>query len=415
MAIDVKMEGWADKSEADEAAVSAWFKKPGAPVRQGDLLAELIVEKVNLEVEAPADGILLEIKADVGQAVTPGAVLARLGTAEEWAILQSRQTAAFPPTPAPFPVAAGPVSQAAAPVAAQAPGQTVTLAEVVASPAAKRLLRENNLTLEEVAAFTGGTVRRIGEEEVKRYLGARAEAGASSPAAGAGAAPSEEGKLVPYSGLRRVIGDRMARSLREMAQLTISAEADITRLVDRREALKAEGTNLSYTALIAKAVALTLPRHPYLNAALEGDSIRLHSKLNLGIAVNLDEGLVVPVIPDAGSRSVAELAAEIQRVSDLARRHALTIENNSGGTFTITNLGTSGVDMFTPIINPPQVAILGVGRINERAGIIDGKIAICKMLWLSLSFDHRIADGAPAAAFLKDVRLQLESPGELFN
>lgn len=405
MAIDVKMEGWADKSEADEAAVSAWFKKPGAPVRQGDLLAELIVEKVNLEVEAPADGILLEITAEVGQAVTPGAVLARLGTAEEWAILQARQAAVFPPAPAPFQAAAS------TPVVTTGTAPAVALAEVVASPAAKRLLRENNLTLEEVAAFAGGNVRRIGEEEVKRYLEARA----SSPAASAGAAPSEEGKIVPYSGLRRVIGDRMARSLREMAQLTISAEADITRLVERREALKAEGTNLSYTALIARAVALTLPRHPYLNAALEGDSIRLHSKLNLGIAVNLDEGLVVPVIPDAGSRSAAELAAEIQRVSDLARRQALTIENNSGGTFTITNLGTFEVDMFTPIVNPPQVAILGVGRINERAGVIDGKVAICKMLWLSLSFDHRIVDGAPAAAFLKDVRLQLENPGELFN
>lgn len=399
------MAGWADKSEAEEAAVSAWFKKPGAPVRQGDLLAELIVEKVNLEVEAPADGILLEITAEIGQTVAPGAVLARIGSAEEWTELQAQS--AKPPVQAP----AKQLSLASSQTGTSEPTQAVVPAEVVASPAAKRLLRENKLSLEEVAAFAGGAVRRVGEEEVKRYLGARA----GTPAVNFSGAAARESALIPYSGLRRVIGDRLSRSLREMAQLTISSEANITQLVARREALKAEGTNLSYTALVARAVAVSLDRHPYLNAALEGDSIRLHSKLNLGIAVNLEEGLVVPVIQEAGRRSVLELTAEIQRLGDLARRQALTVEDNSGGTFTITNLGAFEVDVFTPIINPPQVAILGVGRINERAGVIDGELKICKMLWLSLSFDHRIVDGAPAAAFLKEVRLQLEKPGDLFS
>lgn len=404
MATDVKMEDWADKSEAGEAAVSSWFKKPGNPVRQGDLLAELIVEKVNLEVEAPVTGILLEITAEVGQSVRPGAVVARIGTAEEWAALQAQKT--NPPAPA------SPPGQQPVPVAPQ----PVALAEVVASPAAKRLLRENNLTLEEVAAFTGGAVRRIGEDEVKRYLGSRAASSAPGPNGAARPNISNgTGELVPYSGLRRVIGDRMSGSLREMAQLTITVEADITRLVARREALKAEGTALSYTALVARAVVLSLAHHPYLNAALEGDSIRLHSKINLGIAVNLDEGLVVPVIQDAGRRPVAELTAEVKRLGDLARRQALVVADSSGGTFTITNLGAYEVDVFTPIINPPQVAILGVGRIKERAGVVDGQVQVCKTLWLSLSFDHRIVDGAPAGAFLKEVRSQLEMPEELFS
>jgi pyruvate/2-oxoglutarate dehydrogenase complex dihydrolipoamide acyltransferase (E2) component len=283
--------------------------------------------------------------------------------------------------------------------------------EVVASPVAKRLLRENNLTLAEVAAFAGGSVRRIGEEEVNRYLAARP----ASPSPGSNGAAAQEAEAVPYAGLRRTIGDRMSRSLREMAQLTLSSEADVTELVREREARKAQASALSYTALAARAVALSLPRHPYLNASLEGESIRLHSSLNLGIAVNLADGLVVPVIKEAGARSAADLTAEINRLGELARAKGLTVEDNSGGTFTITNLGAFEVDVFTPIINPPQVAILGIGRIRNQAGVKDGQFSPRKMLWLSLTFDHRLVDGAPAAAFLKEVRERLENPAGLFD
>jgi pyruvate dehydrogenase E2 component (dihydrolipoamide acetyltransferase) len=215
--------------------------------------------------------------------------------------------------------------------------------------------------------------------------------------------------------LRRTIGDRMSRSLREMAQLTLSSEADVTELVTQREARKSQAPALSYTALAARAVALSLPRHPYLNASLEGESIRLHSSLNLGIAVNLEDGLVVPVIKEAGARPAADLTAEIKRLGDLARAKGLTVEDNSGGTFTITNLGAFEVDVFTPIINPPQVAILGIGRIRDQAGIKDGQFSPRKMLWLSLTFDHRLVDGAPAAAFLKEVRERLENSAGLFD
>ncbi len=382
MATEVKLENWADKSEAAEAAVSVWFKKPGASVHQGDLLAELIVEKVNLEVESPSEGILLEICAEVGQAVAAGAVLARLGSAEEWVE----------------------INKSVAPVAVQAAssqGAASAGSEVVASPIAKRLLREHNLTLEEVAAFVGTGTRRIGEDEVRNYLVAK-EVGTLALTS----------NLVPYAGLRRVIGERMSRSLREMAQLTISSEVDVTDLVEQRAR---QHKTASYTALIAKAVALSLPNHPYLNATLECDNIQLNGQLNLGMAVEVPEGLVVPVLKGADKLTAEQLTAEINRLSELARQNKLSVEDNSGGTFTITTLGAYEVDMFTPIINPPQVAILGIGRIADRAGVVNGQLAPRKLLWLSLSFDHRVVDGAPAAAFLKDLKHRLEKPVNLFS
>jgi pyruvate dehydrogenase E2 component (dihydrolipoamide acetyltransferase) len=278
----------------------------------------------------------------------------------------------------------------------------------VASPAAKRLLREHNLNLAEVAAFLGKREGRIGEEEVQRYL-----AGQAAPAAPSNG--QEGDSLLPYSGLRQVIGERMSRSLREMAQLTLSSEADVTELVAQRESLRAQGQSLSYTALIARAVALTLPRHPSLNARLEEANIRLCRDLNLGIAVDLPEGLLVPVIRNAGALSAAELTARIEQLSQQTRQGQLGVEDSAGGTFTISNLGAFEVDVFTPIINPPQAAILGVGRIADRAGVVGGQLAPRKMLWLSLSFDHRLLDGGPAAAFLKEVRQRLEQPEELFK
>jgi pyruvate dehydrogenase E2 component (dihydrolipoamide acetyltransferase) len=372
MAVDVKLDDWGEQSEATEAAVSVWFKKPGANVRQGDLLAELIVEKVNLTVEAPADGVLLEVLAEVGQTVTAGATLARLGSAAEWETLNSRPVAV---SSVPVPVAAG--------------ANLVTSGEITASPAAKRLLRENNLTLAEVGTFAG--VGRIGEEDVKRYLASRPGRSDSNV------------KIVPYAGLRRVIGERMSRSLHEMAQLTLTTEADVTDLIAGHEANR----NVSYTALIAQAVAAALPQHPYLNATFDGENIRLYTDLNLGIAVSLAGGLVVPVIRGAGKLSAEQLSAEIERLAGLGRENKLAVEDNTGGTFTITNLGAYEIDTFTPIVNPPQVAVLGVGRIAERAAVVNGHLAIRKTVWLSLSFDHRVLDGTPAAAFLREVKQRL--------
>ncbi|HEX2913111.1 MAG TPA: dihydrolipoamide acetyltransferase family protein [Chloroflexia bacterium] len=399
MATDVKLEDWADKSEAQEAAVSVWFKKPGATVKQGDLLAELIVEKVNLEVLAPGDGILLEICAKIGEAVSPASVLARIGSAEEWAALDtSRQTVSVPTAPATAP--------ATAPVAVAAPEVAVPISEVVASPVAKRLMKEHNISLAEVAAFTNYSVRRIGEEEVQRYLVSRQAE--TAPAA------REVASAIPYSGLRRMIGDRMSRSLHETAQVTLTSEADVTELVAAREAMRADGATIGYTALVARAVARALPQHPRLHAALEGDTIRLHNQLNLGIAVDTSQGLLVPVIRNAGELSCQDLTTEIARVSQLAREGKLAVEDNTGGTFTITNLGSYGIDIFTPILNSPQVAILGIGRIAQRPGVADGQVVPRQMLWLSLTFDHRIVDGGPAAAFLHEVREKLEHPEALF-
>ncbi|MEI7555544.1 dihydrolipoamide acetyltransferase family protein [Candidatus Chlorohelix sp.] len=383
MPLEVKLEDWSANSDANEAAVSNWFKKPGATVKTGDLLVELIVEKVSFEVESPYDGVLLEIKAPVGQVVSPGALLAILGTVAEWEKL-NRTTV--------------PPAQSATPTHA-ASGAS----EASASPIAKRLIRDNRITLEQVAAFVGSGVKRIGEEEVRRYLAAF-EASQSS---------GEE--VVPYAGLRRIIGERMSHSMKELAQLTLTNECDVTELVQIREYYKSKGETFGYTALIAKAVALSLPAHPYLNATLDGDEIHLYSTINLSIAMDTDKGLMVPVIKNAGKLSAKQINGEIERLSELARSGNLAVEDSKSGSFSITNLGGYDIDIFTPIINPPQAAVLGVGRIADRAGVINGLLATRKLMWLSLTFDHRLIDGAPAAAFLKDVKLKLEQPDILFS
>ncbi|RMF04033.1 MAG: 2-oxo acid dehydrogenase subunit E2, partial [Chloroflexi bacterium] len=218
-------------------------------------------------------------------------------------------------------------------------------------------------------------------------------------------------QTVPLAGMRAAIARRMHQSLQDMAQLTLHTEADVTELKAYRAWRKAEG--VTYTDLLVRACALALSRHPRLNARLDGDRIVLLPDVHIGLAVALPEGLVVPVIRNAAVRSVSQIARERARLVDRARAGQLNANEMSGSTFTVTNLGMFDVDAFTPIVNPPEAAILGVGRIVEKVVIYKEKIAQRAMMTLSLSFDHRLVDGAPAAAFLQSVKQTLEEPATL--
>ena len=283
-----------------------------------------------------------------------------------------------------------------------------------ASPAAKRLAREHDLDL---AGLTGsGPGGRIVVEDVEAALAAAALA----TAAPASATVPADGETFPYRGMRRTIGSRMHGSLQEMAQLTMATDVDMTRAVDlRRELIDLwadRGLRPTYTDFVIKAAALALRGHPRLNAELRDDAIVLHPQIHVGFAVALDEGLIVPVTRDTDALPLDELAPLSADLAVRARERRLGADDLTGGTFTVTSLGMYGIDVFTPIINPPQAAILGVGRISERPvfrGDSGNDVERRSFMTLSLTIDHRVVDGAPAAEFLRDVKGILERPSQL--
>lgn len=216
---------------------------------------------------------------------------------------------------------------------------------------------------------------------------------------------------IPLRGARKTIAIRMHASLQEMAQITLHSLADVTPLVELKA--KLGDRPIGYNDLFVKAVALTLRQHPALNATMAKDVIRVWREINVGVAVAFKDGLAVPVLRNADKRPVSDLAAEIRRLADAARSGQLSITDVMDGTFTVTNLGAYPVDGFTPVINPPQVAILGIGRIVEQPAVVDGRIVPRHRCALSLTFDHRAVDGVPAAAFLKDLEEFLQAPEKL--
>jgi len=225
--------------------------------------------------------------------------------------------------------------------------------------------------------------------------------------------------VVPLAGMRRTIAERVVLSQQTVAEVTLTSEVDVTEIVKLREQVSAEWQKqyeikVSYTEVIVKAVARALREHPRLNSSLGADGINLHAEVNVGVAVALDDGLIVPVVRNADQKSLLDITRDVRDLSERARANRLSREEVNGGTFSITNMGMLGVEAFTPIINLPQCAILGVGRIAERAVVHDGQIVARPTMWLSLTFDHRIVDGAPAAQFLMRVRQLLENPYLLF-
>jgi len=347
-----------------EGIVVTWFKGEGQAVRAGELLLEVQFEKVSSEVHAPADGVLQRIRIPQGGSVRPGDVLCEL--------------------------AAG----ATAPVAR----------EVVASPAARRLARELGVDLTGLAG--SGPEARITEADVRAAATAAAPASAASPTA----APAPAGRREPLSPAQRTVAERMARSLQSTAQLTLGREADVTALLAARERLKAAGSAATLTDLIHRAVVLALAEHPRLQAQWEDGGLFHPDGVNLGFAVARGDDLLAPVIHAAQGLGLEALAQERRRLSEAAAAGQLTPRELEGGTFTVTSLGPQGIDFFTPVLNPPQAAILGVGRVVRRPGLQGEAVVPRAYLTLSLTFDHRVVNGDPAARFLAAVASRLEAP-----
>jgi pyruvate dehydrogenase E2 component (dihydrolipoamide acetyltransferase) len=366
-----------------EGTIQQWFKAEGELIEAGQRLFEVETEKVLYEVEAPASGVVAKLLYPLEATVPCAQVVAVIAADGEDPAAVAAQYAGAVPTAAP-----------AKAIAAMAAPANMRPGPVVATPAARKLAKDAGIDLATIAG--SGPGGRITREDVEAAVAAPAGAPPQgSPLSGS-----------PLWGMRKTIAERMFKSLQSTAQLTITTEADVTALVHRRAALVAQ-FSVTYTDLLVAAVAAALRSHPRLRVTVEGDAIQSHDAIHIGIAVALDEGLIVPVIRDADRKTVQQIAAASRALVEKARAGTLGVDEVSGGLFTITNLGMYGIDAFTPIINLPQIAILGVGRIIEKPAVYDGQIAIRSLMTLSLTFDHRIVDGAPAAAFLHDVAERL--------
>ena len=416
-----------------EGTVTRWLKQVGEAVAADEPLVEVSTDKVDTEIPAPVGGIVLAIRVPEDSTVAVGAELAVIGDAG--ALSGDAPAPAAAPAPAPAPVAApvpaAPVTPSApAAPAASAPAASPTGSddESYVTPLVRKLAAEKGVDL---ATVTGtGVGGRIRKQDVLAAAESAAAPTASAPASAASAAPATapaapsaqatmRGTTQSMSRLRKVIAERMVESLQVSAQLTTVVEVDVTRIAQLRDRAKhdfeaREGVKLTFLPFFAKAAVEALAAYPSLNASIDvgAGTVTYHGEVNLGVAVDTDRGLLVPVVRDAGDLSVAGLARRITDLADRTRTNKVSPDELSGGTFTITNTGSRGALFDTPIINQPQVAILGTGSVVKRPVVIsDGGsdvIAIRSMVYLALTYDHRLVDGADAARFLSAVRARLE-------
>ena len=428
-----------------EGTVTRWLKKVGETVNVDEALLEVSTDKVDTEIPSPASGVLLSIDVPVDSTVAVGTRLASIGASGSAPVAAPVTPPAPPvatpvatpvvtpvatpkavPTPPQTPPPLLPKPVAAAPTPTSAKGSSV-LDDSYVTPIVRKLAAENGVDLSRVKGT--GVGGRIRKEDVLAAV-ARPSAPAAAPSVSSPSTPSAprtaapvavsplRGTTVTMSRLRKVIAARMLESLQVSAQLTTVIEVDITKIARLREKAKAsfearEGVKLTFLPFFAVAVCEALKQHPVVNASVEGEQITYHGAEHLGIAVDTDRGLLVPVIKDAGDLNMGGIARRIVDVATRTRDNKISPDDLGGGTFTITNTGSRGALFDTPIINQPQVAILGVGAVVKRPMVVKGEdggetIAIRSMVYLALSYDHRIVDGADAARFLGTLKERLE-------
>ena len=455
MASEIVLPQWG--MEMQDGTIVRWLKQEGDTVAEGEPIVEVETAKLQTELESTAAGVLSRIVAQEGEIVPIRGVLCVIAEPGEEVAPSAAPAAQSSASSAPATAQSAPAANGAgngrlsvqvvpaarrlardnnvdlATVTGSGPNGRILLSDVEAAlqapatptvspepvegrervpvvPAARRLARENDIDL--AAVIGSGPQGRILIEDVESAIAAR-----SAPAAAP--EPAEDG-VVPLTGIRGAVATRMLQSIQSTAQVTLTTEANVTDAMQLRRGLSRHhaeeaGGNIGPLPVVVKAVAEALKRHPRMNAiettGADGTAqVQMLPEINIGLAVALDEGLVTPVIRNADGKSLAQLAAENRDLAARTREGRTRPEEISGGTFTITNLGANDIDGFTPIINPPQVGILGVGRVAEKPVIANGEIVKGETMYLSLTFDHRVIDGAPAAAFLQTVKTLLEDP-----
>ncbi|MEB5353693.1 2-oxoglutarate dehydrogenase complex dihydrolipoyllysine-residue succinyltransferase [Pseudomonas aeruginosa] len=405
MAIEIKAPTFPE-SVAD-GTVATWHKKPGEAVKRDELIVDIETDKVVIEVLAEADGVLAEIIKNEGDTVLSNELLGKL----------NEGGAAAPAAPAAAAPAAAPAAQAAAPAAAGGD-------DAILSPAARKLAEEAGIDPNSIAGTGKGG--RVTKEDVVAAVEAKknAPAAPAKPAAPAAEAPifaagDRVEKRVPMTRLRAKVAERLVEAQSAMAMLTTFNEVNMKPIMDLRSKYKDlfekkhNGVRLGFMSFFVKAATEALKRFPGVNASIDGNDIVYHGYQDIGVAVSSDRGLVVPVLRNAEFMSLAEIEGGIANFGKKAKKGKLTIEDMTGGTFTISNGGVFGSLLSTPIVNPPQTAILGMHKIQERPMAVNGQVVILPMMYLALSYDHRLIDGKEAVSFLVAIKDLLEDPARL--
>ncbi|TAN08119.1 MAG: 2-oxoglutarate dehydrogenase complex dihydrolipoyllysine-residue succinyltransferase [Rhodanobacteraceae bacterium] len=400
MSIEVKVPVLPES--VSDATIATWHKQPGEAVKRDENLVDLETDKVVLEVPAPADGVLKEIRHAEGDTVNSQDVIAVL---EEGAVAAAPAPAKEAPKAAPAaaskPAPAAPAK--AAPAAASA-------ASAGLSPAGRRVAAEANIDVAQVEGTGRGG--RVTKEDLVNFAKGGSPAAAPRAAATPGLRPEER---VPMTRMRARIAERLMQSKNSIAMLTSSNEVNLAKVVAMRKQLgerfqKTHGIKLGYMSFFVKAASAALQRYPVVNASVDGNDIIYHGYQDISIAVATDRGLVTPVLRDAQDMGFADIEKAIADFATRARAGKLTLDDLQGGTFTVTNGGTFGSLFSTPIVNPPQSAILGIHTIKERAVVENGQVVAAPMMYIAISYDHRIVDGKDAVLFLVDIKNQLENP-----
>ncbi|MCR7581916.1 2-oxoglutarate dehydrogenase complex dihydrolipoyllysine-residue succinyltransferase [Pseudomonas aeruginosa] len=405
MAIEIKAPTFPE-SVAD-GTVATWHKKPGEAVKRDELIVDIETDKVVIEVLAEVDGVLAEIIKNEGDTVLSNELLGKL----------NEGGAAAPAAPAAAAPAAAPAAQAAAPAAAGGD-------DAILSPAARKLAEEAGIDPNSIAGTGKGG--RVTKEDVVAAVEAKknAPAAPAKPAAPAAEAPifaagDRVEKRVPMTRLRAKVAERLVEAQSAMAMLTTFNEVNMKPIMDLRSKYKDlfekkhNGVRLGFMSFFVKAATEALKRFPGVNASIDGNDIVYHGYQDIGVAVSSDRGLVVPVLRNAEFMSLAEIEGGIANFGKKAKEGKLTIEDMTGGTFTISNGGVFGSLLSTPIVNPPQTAILGMHKIQERPMAVNGQVVILPMMYLALSYDHRLIDGKEAVSFLVAIKDLLEDPARL--
>lgn len=449
----------------EEGTIIKWFKNEGDPVQKEEPLLEVMTDKANMEVESPASGVLLKIVAGPDDTVPVKALIGVIGEkGEDISAVLSGAGAGASVEPkgngqAPKAAESAPAPEGEAPKVTQPDS-----GRIVASPRARKLAEENNIDLALLQGHGSGPGGRIIEKDVQRAISegvpvaatpetgapavsplaakVAAEAGVAlggvagtgpggkvysqdvRAAAQAAAAPQIQptlaprvnlGQTIPFAGLRKAVADNLEKSAKSVIPVTLTMGVDMSEVVRLRDQIKPlyeqrYGVKLSFTDIVVKAAARTIEDHPMLNSSLEGNQIRVHDAVNVCVAIAVPDGLVAPVIRDANLKPLWAISSEIRQMAGAARSGQYGSLEMSGGTFSVTNLGTYGVEQFSAIINPPQCAILAVCAIKEQPVVVNSEIVARPMMNVCLTFDHRIVDGAPAAAWLQRLKELLEMP-----
>lgn len=422
----------------DTVVLVKWYVQPGEPVKQGDPLFAIETDKATLDVESPGTGVLQQVLAQPGESVAALSRVAWIGEPGEAVAAEEARLA--PPAESVVPMPVIPAEEVRS-VGREREGRRFV------SPRARRLAEAHGIALDDLqgsgpegaiverdvrAVLAGGSRPRPLATPVARRMAdqvglAWQELPGSGPGGrvtradvtraveavsptGAGEALNSPAELIPLAGVRAITAERMGRSHAETARVTLTAQADATALVALREQLVRDAIQVSYNDLMIFVAARALREHPRLNASLQGEQIAVWQRIHIGLAVDTARGLLVPVVHDADQYSLGGLADKTRELIERAQAGRSTPQDLSGGTFTVTNLGMLGIDAFTPIINLPECAILGVGRISRQPVLVGNRVVARLMVWLSLAFDHRLVDGAPAARCLQRIVQLIEKP-----